>query len=271
MSPDAIDLTRLEDGVCLDCNQSYLDLYGYAREEVIGHSTLPGDLGIWAHGEDRARHVAELLGTGHAFDFETTLRRRDGRTLVGLIASSVIEVDGQPCNLSLTRDITERKRTEEVLRESARRLELALASNHLGIWGPGPPGRHGDLGRPDVRDLRSGTWHPDAQLHELDRADRPSRGRRQAGVGRAGGPGRKASLRPAVPHRAPRRIRAPRRLARNGGAGREGKGRAHHRHQPGPDGAGGGGAGGGGASRSRRTTRRSWRAWAAWPAAWPTT
>ncbi|HWQ08948.1 MAG TPA: PAS domain S-box protein, partial [Holophaga sp.] len=134
MSPDAIDLTRLEDGVCLDCNQSYLNLYGYAREEVIGHSTLPGDLGIWERGEDRARHVAELLDTGHAFDFETTLRRRDGRTLVGLIASSVIEVDGQPCNLSLTRDITERKRTEEVLRESARRLELALASNHLGIW-----------------------------------------------------------------------------------------------------------------------------------------
>ena len=133
-SPDAIDLTRLEDGVSLDCNQSYMRMYGYTREEVHGHSTLPGDLGLWVRQEDRDRHVAELQRLGQVFNFETLLRRKDGSTFIGLISSSLVDLQGVACNLSLTRDITAQKRMEEALRESAQRLRLALTSDDLGIW-----------------------------------------------------------------------------------------------------------------------------------------
>jgi two-component system, cell cycle sensor histidine kinase and response regulator CckA len=118
MSPDAIDLTRLEDGVSLDCNGSYVKLYGYSREEIIGHSTLPGDLGVWVRKEDRARHIAELRERGEVFGFETPARRKDGSTFIALLSSSMLEIDGQLCNLTLTRDITERKNAEEALRLS---------------------------------------------------------------------------------------------------------------------------------------------------------
>ena len=83
LSPDAIDLTRLEDGVSLDCNNSYVRLTGYSREEIIGHSTLPGDLGVWVHKEDRDGHMAELRAKGEVIGLEVPLRRKDGSIYVG--------------------------------------------------------------------------------------------------------------------------------------------------------------------------------------------
>ena len=118
LSPDAIDLTGLDDGISLDCNHSYTKLYGYSRDEVLGHSTLPGDLGIWVHKEDRDRHIAELRAQGEVFGFEAQARRKDGSIFVALLSSAMLEINGQPCNLTLTRDITERKQAEEALRVS---------------------------------------------------------------------------------------------------------------------------------------------------------
>jgi len=118
MSPDAIDLTRLEDGVSLDCNPSYVKLTGFSREEIVGHSTLPGDLGVWISKADRDRHIAELLARGEVYGMETPLRRKDGSIYIALISSALLEINGQPCNLTLARDITERKRAEEALRTS---------------------------------------------------------------------------------------------------------------------------------------------------------
>jgi len=118
LSPDAIDLTRVEDGVSLDCNQSYEKLTGYTREEIIGHSTLPGDLGVWVRKEDRDRFAAQLQAMGEVTGFETFLRRKDGSTYPALLSSTTLEINGELCNLDLTRDITEQKQAQEALRAS---------------------------------------------------------------------------------------------------------------------------------------------------------
>ena len=111
-SPDAINVTARDSGVCLDLNPSYVKLFGYTREEVLGHSVLPGDLGIWAHREDRERFIDGLKAHGEVLGFEAPARRKDGSLFTMLISSCLMEVDGQPCNLSITRDITERVQAE---------------------------------------------------------------------------------------------------------------------------------------------------------------
>jgi PAS domain S-box-containing protein len=133
-SPDAINVTVRDSGVCRDLNSSYVKMFGYSREEVLGRSVLPGDLGIWVDKADRDRFVAALKAQGEVLGFEATLRRKDGNTFTALISSCLVEIGGEPCNLSLTRDITERKLAEEAVRESAQRLELAVQSGSLGIW-----------------------------------------------------------------------------------------------------------------------------------------
>jgi len=134
MSPDAIDLTHMDSGLLVELNQSYVKMFGYAREELIGRSTLPADLGIWVRAEDREQHVAELRDNGIVLGREAVLRRKDGTTFIAELCSSVLEIRGERYNLSLARDITAQKLSEEALRESNQRLELAIASADLGIW-----------------------------------------------------------------------------------------------------------------------------------------
>jgi PAS domain S-box-containing protein len=117
LSPDAIDLTQLETGLSLEINRCYEKMYGYSREELLGHSTLPEDLGLWQKKQDRDRHIADLKANGVSLGLEACMRRKDGSTFIALISSAILDINGQRCNLSVARDITDRKRAEEELRK----------------------------------------------------------------------------------------------------------------------------------------------------------
>jgi PAS domain S-box-containing protein len=113
MSPVAIDLVDTSDRVCLDFNQAFGDLFGYAREEFIGRTLLPADQDLWVNLEDRTRLMARLKEQGMVNGFETPHRRKDGTVFQAEISVSSLEIGGRPCHLSFTRDVTERKRAEE--------------------------------------------------------------------------------------------------------------------------------------------------------------
>jgi diguanylate cyclase (GGDEF)-like protein/PAS domain S-box-containing protein len=123
-SIDAININRLADGTYLDCNKAFLDLTGYTREEVIGRTSL--QLNIWADREDRAKMVAALLQQGGCQDLESRFRTKNGEIRWGLMSVSPIAIDEVACTLSVTRDITEAKASEQRLAtaaESVRRSE----------------------------------------------------------------------------------------------------------------------------------------------------
>lgn len=112
-SPDAVNINRLSDGIYLDINPGFTRLTGYTREEVLGRSSLPGDLGIWVRPEDRERTVQSLRAHGEAAGIQAPFRMKDGRVRVGLMSAKIIEVNGEPCILSITRDIDDRIREQE--------------------------------------------------------------------------------------------------------------------------------------------------------------
>jgi two-component system, cell cycle sensor histidine kinase and response regulator CckA len=157
LCPDLITINRLEDGVYLDANQGFTNTLGFTREEVVGRSSLPGDLSIWVDKSDRDRLVEHLKAHGEAIGFEMRFRRRDGKVITALESCKMLEIDGEPCLLSVTRDISERKQAEDILRETAQRLALATASGKLGIWD---------------RDLLDGTLIWDDQMFEIYGMDR---------------------------------------------------------------------------------------------------
>jgi PAS domain S-box-containing protein len=119
-SPQAISITTLDEERYLDVNETFLSLLGYNREEVIGRTSL--ELGIWQTSEHRADFAKTLVSTGQIRNYETTMRGKEGQARVWLSSADLIELNGLSCMLITSSDITERKQTEEALRDVSARL-----------------------------------------------------------------------------------------------------------------------------------------------------
>ncbi|MCF8045074.1 MAG: PAS domain S-box protein [Desulfarculaceae bacterium] len=129
-SPDSINLHRYSDGTYLDINQSFTDLTGYGREEVLGKSTL--EINIWKDPADRDRFLNELRKSGEVKNFEVQFKKKTGEIATGLISASVLSVKGEQVILSVTRDITARKRAEETLKESEKKFHTVFQKSAIG-------------------------------------------------------------------------------------------------------------------------------------------
>ena len=127
-SPDPIVISRIEDAVIVEVNQGFLKATGYTRDQVLGHSTLAGDLNLWVDIEDRARFVSQVTEHGEAVGEMLRFRRKDGRILYALVSWTLIEIRGMRYLLSILRDMTERVFMEKAIEESESRFRL-LAEN----------------------------------------------------------------------------------------------------------------------------------------------
>lgn len=120
-SPDLISITRLADGVFIDSNEGFSRVFGYSRADVINKSSLA--LNIWKNVEDRKHLVEELSQKGFIENFEAELICKDGTVIIGLMSANTINIQGQNALISVTRDITRRKRTENELKRHREHLE----------------------------------------------------------------------------------------------------------------------------------------------------
>jgi PAS domain S-box-containing protein len=107
-------------------------LYGWSREEAMGRDIMeltvgPGEAGI-------AGDIMRQVGTGGTWEGEFTVRRRDGSTFYAHVTDSVIrDAQGRPTGVvGVSTDITERKRTEEELRESEERFRAFFETAAVG-------------------------------------------------------------------------------------------------------------------------------------------
>lgn len=116
LSPDPLVLTRLSDGVMLEVNRSFCEVFGYQADEAIGCSSLPGGINLWTDAALRQLWQTQLIRDGEVLGYETPLRRRDGAVITVLMSSKIIEMGGEQCAIVVAHDITQRKLAEEALR-----------------------------------------------------------------------------------------------------------------------------------------------------------
>lgn len=114
-SPDMLMSLEAGTATILDCNQTLLNITGYAREALIGHSALE-----LYHPDcsDRAKAAFQkFMSAKELHDVELQLLGRDGSKIdVSLSATAVCDQHGVILHSrSALRDITEHKRAEEML------------------------------------------------------------------------------------------------------------------------------------------------------------
>ena len=110
---ERIALIRLDDGRVLNVSRGFCEYFGYGASEVVGRSTLPGDLGLWVDAGHRRQWRETIERDGEVHDFEAPMRRKDGAFFKALLSGKRVEVDGEPCALAVVRDFDERDRPAE--------------------------------------------------------------------------------------------------------------------------------------------------------------
>ena len=122
-SPDALFIAG-PDGRFLEANPVAVSQYGYSRDELMAQ-TLPG-LAAASMREEASALLEQARN--RAVQIECLHRRKDGSEFPVDIKARTLTMDGQVCVLIGIRDITERKRVEEALRESEEKLQRIISS-----------------------------------------------------------------------------------------------------------------------------------------------
>jgi len=129
--PAARTITRVSDGKFVEVNDSFLRLFGFARSEVIGHTST--GLKMWSL-EDRAGIIKKQIKSGGLTNHQLIAKTKSGKPLYLLFSSRPVEILGELCYITTMIDITGLKKAERELKESEGRLRLATEQANVAVW-----------------------------------------------------------------------------------------------------------------------------------------
>ncbi|WP_321506560.1 PAS domain S-box protein [uncultured Methanoregula sp.] len=122
--------TSLKDASVVACNQRYCDLFGFPSvEEALGKDVL----GLYESPDARAEVSRILRDQGYIENHVVRFKNRSTGNLFCAVFSARYNHERDVAEGSIT-DITAQKVAEEMLRENATRLSLALGVGNAGVW-----------------------------------------------------------------------------------------------------------------------------------------
>lgn len=129
---DGILIADISTRKFVEANKAMYDMLGYSREELLG---------LCIEDIHPAQDISRVLG-----EFQRTVEnnekiagnlpimRKDGSVFYADIGHTMVLLEGRPHAMGIFRDISERKRAEELLRSSNRRLEFLVSSSPAVIY-----------------------------------------------------------------------------------------------------------------------------------------
>lgn len=172
--PLAIVVSRLSDRTLVDVNDAFCRLVGHPRTALINRRL--DEVGI-AYDRERVDQLRDRISLEGAFP-EIELQIVDGRGRIRtlLASASRIDVQGEPCMLTMANDITERKESALALQESEERFRAMADSAPVLIWISDPESRSTYFNRRwleftgrDISDEVSGGWMENVHDDDVDR------------------------------------------------------------------------------------------------------
>lgn len=131
---DGIGIADFE-GNLVDVNEAFARLFGYRREELLSGYTIL-DLTAKDHHALTLEMKSRVIESQETVAFEKQYVRKDGSAFDGQVTVFPIKSHtGVPTAIAaIVRDVTAKKRADDLLHEAEERWQLALRVNRDGIW-----------------------------------------------------------------------------------------------------------------------------------------
>jgi PAS domain S-box-containing protein len=124
VNPAPAIIARLSDLRYVKVNQGFLEMTGYAREDVIGRSVY--DLDVLDNAEKRDLAIERLREGRTIPQMEAMLKLPGGGTKFVIVAGQPIEIGDEACMLFTFADLEPRKKAEDALRQSEERFSKSF-------------------------------------------------------------------------------------------------------------------------------------------------
>ncbi len=121
-NPAGISISRMSDGVTLNANQSFLNIFQYTSAEQVVGKVLSGEQ-VLVRPADGEEMMAELKENKMVKGKEVQVNTQLGETKWISSSLLLLAVDGEMCMLNVVIDISEQRKAEEGLKESNREME----------------------------------------------------------------------------------------------------------------------------------------------------
>jgi len=127
---DVINVYDPETGELLDVNETLSDLTGYDRERIIAEGLDLVSATDEGYDSERAREIiGEVVDSGEPRELEWQLETADGERRWLDVRATPASINGEDRLLTISRDVTERRRSERRLRTILDRIDEAIYLN----------------------------------------------------------------------------------------------------------------------------------------------
>jgi PAS domain S-box-containing protein len=118
-----------DEGLVFEANNQYLEMVGYEPHEFIGKdgialTTTPSSMKL----------VKDQIASGNLGPYEVTCIKKDGTELPVEIRAKIMELNDKKVRIAVFRDLTERKRAEEALKENEEKYRLLVETANDAIF-----------------------------------------------------------------------------------------------------------------------------------------
>jgi len=120
-SAAGVTMTQLSNGAYMEVNDAFIEMTGYSKEELIGHTSA--ELGMIVNLSSREAILQQIREQGSAKNFEMIVRSKSGEILEVLASVETILLNGEKYAINVIYDITDRKKIERELGAVNKELE----------------------------------------------------------------------------------------------------------------------------------------------------
>ena len=116
------------------CNQKTLGMFGCRRDEIIGHSPVEFSPSVQPDGKNSSEKAMEKISAaldGNLQVFDWQHKKKDGTIFATEVSLNRVRLSTEDFILAIVRDITDRKKAEEKLRESESYNKLLFRDSRI--------------------------------------------------------------------------------------------------------------------------------------------